>query len=170
MPLHSLDLVFSPAHDAAIRERWDALERAGLPNLARHRGSSNAPHVTVLSAPRFEESVLQRARELFGTLLPCTLPVTGLVVLGRGPWVLAEALAVPAAVLTAVEDLRALQTDGPEESRPWVPHVTLAKRMDGPTVAQALEVLGATAAPEILEVTALRRWNPELRETTVEAP
>lgn len=170
MPLHSLDLVLSPAHDALIRERWDALERAGLPSLARHRGSSNAPHVTVLSATHFEESVLQRARELFGPLLPCALPVTGLVVLGRGPWVLAEALAAPAAVLTAVEDFRALQTGNPEEPRPWVPHVTLAKRMDAPAVARALEVLGATPAPDALEVTALRRWNPELWETTVEAP
>ena len=170
MPLHSLDLVIAPGDDALVRARWDALNRAGLPSQARHRSSSNAPHLTVVSAPGFSEAVLRRARELFGPLLPFVVPVTGLTVLGRGPYVLAESLAVPPAVLGAVAELRSLLPEQRTLSGPWVPHVTLGTRLDAPAVGRALEVLGDVAPPRSLDVTALRRWDPDAREVTVEVP
>ncbi|MCT1545048.1 MULTISPECIES: 2'-5' RNA ligase family protein [Kocuria] len=170
MPLYSLDLVLAPGDDALVRARWDALDRAGLPSQARHRSSSNAPHLTVVSAPGFSEAVLQRARELFGPLLPFVVPVTGLTVLGRGPYVLAESLAVPPAVLGAVAELRALLPEQRTPAGPWVPHVTLGTRLDAPAVGRALEVLSDVAPPRSLDVTALRRWDPDAREVTVEVP
>lgn len=167
MPAHSLDLVLSPEHDRAVRTRWDALHEAGLPSLATHRSSSNAPHVTVLTAPGFEDAVLERARSLFRPVLPDALPVTGLTVLGSGPFVLAEALAVPPALHTAVAELRRMSGG---DDRPWVPHVTLATRLDAAAVGRALEVLSGVAPPRALEAVALRRWDPDRRETTTEVP
>ena len=167
MPAHSLELLLSPEHDWVIRTRWDALHKAGLPSLATHRGSSNAPHLTVLAAPGFEDDVLERARSLFRPLLPGPLPVTGLTVLGSGPFVLAEALAVPPALHTAVLELRRLCGG---DDRPWVPHVTLATRLDAAAVGRALEVLSCVAPPGALDAVALRRWDPDRRETTVEVP
>ncbi|MDO4918329.1 2'-5' RNA ligase family protein [Kocuria sp.] len=168
MPAHSLDLVLTPEHDRWIRDRWDALHAAGLPSLAGHRGSSNAPHLTVVAAANLPEPALDRARELFTGILPCELPVTGLTVLGSGPFVLADSLAVPSALLSAVEELGALCAQDSRPRRPWVPHVTLAKRLDAAGVARALEVLGDVAPPAALRLTALRRWDPDRRETTVE--
>ncbi|RLY94315.1 2'-5' RNA ligase family protein [Kocuria tytonicola] len=167
MPAHSLDLVLAPEHDRAVRARWDALREAGLPSLATHRSSSNAPHLTVLAAPDFEEAVLERARSLVRPLLPCPLPVTGLTVLGSGPFVLAEALAVPPDLHTAAAELRRMCGG---DDRPWVPHVTLAKRLDAAGVGRALEVFSDVAPPQALEAVALRRWDPDRRETTVEVP
>ena len=167
MPAHSLDLVLAPEHDRAIRARWNALHDAGLPSLATHRGSSNAPHVTVLAAPDFEDAILERARSLFRPVLPGALPVTGLTVLGSGPFVLAEALAVPPALHTAVGELRRMCGG---DDRPWVPHVTLSKRLDAAAVGRALEVLSGVAPPQALEAVALRRWDPDRRKATVEVP
>ena len=167
MPAHSLDLVLAPEHDRAVRARWDALHAAGLPSLTTHRSSSNAPHLTVLSAPGFENAVLQDARELLRPLLPILLPVAGLTVLGSGPFVLTEALAVPPGLHTAAAELRRMCGG---ENRPWIPHVTLAARLDATAVGRALEVLSDVPAPRALEAVALRRWDPDRRETTVEVP
>ena len=83
---------------------------------------------------------------------------------------LAESLAVPPAVLGAVAELRSLLPEQRTLSGPWVPHVTLGTRLDAPAVGRALEVLGDVAPPRSLDVTALRRWDPDAREVTVEVP
>jgi len=41
----------------------------------------------------------------------------------------------------------------------WLPHVTLARRMERDRVGRAVEVLGHGDA--LLTLTALRRWDPE---------
>ncbi|RKQ37028.1 2'-5' RNA ligase family protein [Kocuria tytonis] len=170
MPAHSLDLVLTAADDALIRARWSALQDAGLPSLAAHRGASNAPRLTVVTAPAFSEDVLERTRALFTGLLPCSLPVPGLTLLGSGPYVLAQSLAAPSDLVAAVEELQRLTADPARPPRPWAPHVTLAKRLDAAAVGRALEVLDDVAAPGTLEVTALRRWDPQRGVTSTVVP
>jgi hypothetical protein len=41
----------------------------------------------------------------------------------------------------------------------WLPHVTLARRLDRADVPAALEVLGH--ADVVLSLTTVRRWDPE---------
>jgi hypothetical protein len=47
VPLHSVEPLLDAATDAAVRLEWTTLAEAGLPSLATHRGSGNAPHVTL---------------------------------------------------------------------------------------------------------------------------
>ncbi|WP_270239208.1 2'-5' RNA ligase family protein [Kocuria marina] len=167
MPAHSLDLVLSPASDDLIRSRWAALHGAGLPSLATHRGASNAPHITALSTPALPEHVLDRSRELFSTLLPCSVDVAGLLILGHGPFVLAESVIVPSGVTGAVRELERIAAESRPQARPWVPHLTLGKRLTAAQVGEALDVLADVPTPRTVEVTGLRRWDPEHRVTAM---
>ncbi|MGK4217320.1 2'-5' RNA ligase family protein [Kocuria marina] len=167
MPAHSLDLVLSPASDDLIRSRWAALHEAGLPSLATHRGASNAPHLTALSAPSMPEHVLDRSRELFSELLPCSVDVPGLLVLRHGPFVLAESVIVPPGVTEAVRELERIAAESRPQARPWVPHLTLGKRLTAAQVGEALDVLADVPTPRTVEVTGLRRWDPEHRVTAM---
>ena len=143
--------------------------------------------MTVLSGASFPDEVLRRARRRFEELLPRALPVTGLQILGGGPWVLAESVAAPPRLGAAVAELHALaagaERDSPQQvrpgperptatprPRPWVPHVTLGKRLDAAALARALEVLREVPAPEALEAVALRHWDPHRQETTQLVP
>lgn len=167
MPAHSLDLVLSPASDDLIRSRWAALHAAGLPSLATHRGASNAPHITALSTPALPEHVLDRAREVFSTLLPCSVDVAGLLILGHGPFVLAESVIVPPEVTEAVRELERIAAEYRPQARPWVPHLTLGKRLSAAQVGRALGLLSAMPAPRTVEITGLRRWDPDQRVTAM---
>lgn len=167
MPAHSLDLVLSPASDDLIRSRWAALHGAGLPSLATHRGASNAPHITALSAPSMPEHVLARAREVFSALLPCSVDIPGLLVVGHGPFVLAESVIVPPGVTEAVRELERIAAESRPPARPWVPHLTLGKRLTASQVGRALEVLADVPAPRAVEIAGLRRWDPDQRVTAM---
>ena len=167
MPAHSLDLVLSPVSDELIRTRWAALHEAGVPSLATHRGASNAPHITALSSPMLPAEVLERSRELFSTLLPCSADIPGFLVLGHGPFVLAEAAIVPPGVAQAALELGRLVAGAHASARPWVPHLTLGKRLTAAQVQRALEVLGSVPALPSVEITGLQRWDPDQRVTAM---
>jgi 2'-5' RNA ligase len=46
---------------------------------------------------------------------------------------------------------------------PWVPHVTLARRLRTGDVEPALAVLADVPAPHVATAVALRRWDPDRR-------
>ena len=170
MPVPSLDLVLAPDDDAAIRTQWDALAAAGLPSQARHRSTSNAPHLTVVAAPALiderpaeqapaDRAALEPAVAALVASLPVRVPLAGLVLLGRGPYALAH-LATPADELRrAVHDVR--RAVG--EREPWLAHLTLARRLPAPQAGDALQALTDAGRVEAVTLAGLRLWDPATR-------
>lgn len=107
MALHALELTLDPASDVMVRRLWGLLAAAGLPSQARHTGATNAPHLTVASAPAIASTVEQDATVLLGPLLPARMPVAGLTVLGRRRLTLALLVTPGPAVVAAVHQIRA---------------------------------------------------------------
>lgn len=169
MPAHSLDLTFAPQDDSVFRDRWQALRAAGLPSLADHRGAFNAPHITVLAAARIPADVLDRARAHFSDALPLPLALNGVVVLGSGPFILAEHVIAPPEMHGIVGQWQRRVDGNSRWLRPWTPHVTLAKRLSASQVGRALGVLHDRPAPTTVTATELRRWDPEQKTSTREA-
>jgi 2'-5' RNA ligase len=162
--MQSLDLVFDDATDARIRHDWQLLADAGLPSQAHHAGSSNAPHVTLLSRVTL---VMPHASVL--TALPLRVTLGGPVVLGHG---VRRVIARP--VLSSPELSRfhrALDgSAGPGDGGPfdapgdWMPHVTLARGVPQEHVGRALELFdGVEIAASLI---ALRHWDSVTRTLT----
>lgn len=154
---HALELVLGPEDEAAVRERWQRLESAGVGSGARHRGATHRPHVTVVSGPAPTPEVLAAAVDLWRVHLPADLAVAGLVLLGGARPALADLLVVDAAVVAAQQ--RTHRAWAGSDARAWVPHVTLAPRLGPDEVATALTAL-RHGIPR-LRAEGLRWWDPD---------
>lgn len=160
MPDHALELSFDTDSHAAVEAQWQALADAGLPSQAEHRSMTNAPHLTLVAASPISHGVLAPARDLVLPLLPATLAVRGLVVLGEGPRVTLAHLVEPdEALAEATARLRALVPW--VRHAVWTPHVTLARRLPRHRLAEALAALDANRIRR-LTATRLRWWDPDL--------
>jgi 2'-5' RNA ligase len=184
--VQSVELVLDEALDARVRTQWRALAAAGLPNLGRHTGTSNRPHLTLVVAtgvgPEHEErlvTALGDATPDGGASVPLPVLLGGYVVFGTHRHVLAR-LVVPTAALLALQARTWAAWDGvlqrPDTVTPgrWTPHVTLAKHLTDTQVGQALTALragpGADAdrpgRPDRTDqghAVAVRRWDGERR-------
>ena len=160
MPLQTLDLTFSPDDDAAVRAQWRALRDEDVPSLADHRGASNAPHLTLLSAQQIPDEAVRFAELAFSAALPITVEIAGTALFGAHKFVLAHLIAPSAGLRTMVERVAALVPGGAFGSASWTPHVSLANRLTAQQVARALDALAAVPRPDKLTVHALRRWDP----------
>ena len=163
MPDHALELTLDPTDDALVRAWWAALPDAGLPSQARHRGPTNAPHVTVAAAPAIAPEAARAAAAGLAALLPLRVPLAGHVVFGLGPVTLAALLAAPPALVDAAA--RAAHLVGDPRAGGWVPHLTLARRLRAEQLETALTALAACRhedAPPPAEVTltGIRHWDP----------
>lgn len=158
MPRQSLELVPDGAGREAVRAVWRRLSEAGLPSLADHRGQSNEVHLTVVEADDLEGAP-DRARGALLPLLPLELPVTGATVLGVRRLAAVLTLDVPSTLTAAVEALRAGLDVPPDHV--WLPHVTLARRLDMDTASSVLAAVGDL--PATLTFTELRHWDPASR-------
>lgn len=162
---HALELVLDEAGDLDVRQRWARLEDAGVPSLARHAGVTHRPHVTLLSGPRPSGEVLDMAGEGVAQRLPVSLDVAGLGLLGApGRSTLAELVGAPGWLRAAQEELLGLWPGA--DPRPWVPHLTLARRLPPASVAVALEALEALhdstpPGPTQRRLVGLRWWDPD---------
>jgi len=161
-PLHSLELVPDAEGQAAVRRDWQALRDAGLPSQLDHRGPTNAPHVTVLAAPAIDREAERLAAELFAPLLPARVRASGLVLFGGRRVTVARVVDVEEPLLEAVVRVRAAVRDLPRQG--WLPHVTLARRLDRADVQRAVDLLGHDDV--VLSLACLRRWDPDAREVT----
>jgi len=154
--LHALELLLDADGDAAVRRDWQLLRDAGLPSQLDHRGATNAPHVTLVAGPTVLPAE-DRAVELLASLLPAPARVSGLLVLGGRRVTVAWALEVPDALLSAAIEVRRLLPDHPH--RGWLPHLTLARRVERDEVHAVVATLGHGDA--VLTLETLRRWDPD---------
>ncbi|MFI5496751.1 2'-5' RNA ligase family protein [Actinoplanes sp. NPDC051859] len=132
--MHTVELLLDPQLERHVRELWDRLHDAGLPSLATHRHRSNRPHLTVITAAT-----------LTGVpSIPLPLPVE------LGPVrFLGRALIRSVTPSTALDDLHgscwsALRDADPwPDPQHWVPHVSLALKVDPEHQVAALALLAA---------------------------
>jgi hypothetical protein len=158
--VHSVELVFDPDTEAAVRDIWDGLREAGIPSQA----PASRPHATLTVAERIDKEVdglLVGLADRFP--LPCRIGAP--LLFGRSQLILTR-LVVPTAELL---DLHAQvyrlclphQAPGPmANSLPgqWTCHVTLARRLHGNQLGRALRIAGRPS--EIVgQVVGLRRWD-----------
>lgn len=181
MPLQSVELVLDAATDQAVRGLWQALAEAGLPSQADHRGPTNAPHVTLAAVP-VVSAAAEEALVPLAARLPLQLELAAPALLGeRRPALVlpvrpgAELDRLHADVDSALAADRAVPAggavagdgpgvpDGGDAELPWVPHVTLARRLRPEVCGAALALVQSLDSPTAAIGTALRRWDPELR-------
>ena len=162
--MHHVELLLDPAAEAAVRADWDRLREAGLPSLADHRSSSNRPHVTMTVVADWSVAGAEAAGDV---LREVTLPVElgPLVCFGAGPWVLVRLIVPTAELLGLHRDV--VHVVGPVSSwfcevGRWVPHVSLAHRLDAGQLAAAVELLSPVpVAGAVLQQA--RHWDSEAR-------
>lgn len=155
--MHALELLPDDAGCDVVRRDWQALRDAGLPSQLDHRGATNSPHVTVVAAPALRAEDEQRAVELVAALLPVQVRPAGVALLGGARVSLVRVIDVPDALVRAVLDLRGGVPDVQHVG--WLPHVTLARRLDRADVPAALEAVGHEDA--VITLASLRRWDPD---------
>lgn len=160
--LHALELVPDEAGQDVVRRDWQALHDAGLPSQLDHRGLTNTPHVTVVSAPLLPESAVDVARARLGSMLPVRARTAGLLLLGGRRVTVARVLDIEDDVVRRVLAVRVQVPD--RQHVGWLPHVTLARRLDRDAAQRAIDVLGHHDVQ--LTLTELRRWDPELGAVT----
>lgn len=164
---HSVELLFDPGTDAAIRRDWATLADAGLPSQADHRSPSNRPHVTLAAASRIGPAVDEGLRGVAG--LPMGCRVGAPLVFGSGRFTLVRSIVASAELLTLhafVDAVCLPHTPGEPyaHTRPgrWTAHATLARRLTGPELVAALAALDT--ADLVGSFTGLRRWDGDARK------
>ncbi|OBI84282.1 2'-5' RNA ligase family protein [Mycobacterium sp. E740] len=162
--VHSVELVFDPDTEAAIRRIWDDLRDAGI----RSQAPASRPHVTLTVAERIDPSVDELLRSLTDRFpLPCRIGAP--LVFGRTQLILTR-LIVPTAELLALHadvyrlSLPHMQPGPMTNSAPgqWTGHTTFARRVQGNQLDRALRIAGRPS-----EITGsfvgLRRWDGNAR-------
>ena len=155
--LHAFELLPDEAGRDAVLRDWQALSDAGLPSQLDHKGMTNTPHVTVLTAATLGDEHDGHAVACLQAVMPVEARASGLALLGGSRVSVVRLLDVPDELTAAVLRLRA---QVPNIQHPgWLPHVTLARRVPRSEVPTALRVLGHDDMT--LRMTTLRRWDPE---------
>ena len=154
--MHTIELLPDEAGCEVVRREWQALHDAGLPSQLDHRGATNSPHLTVVAAPALGPADERPTLELLGPLLPAEVRIAGIGLLGGSRVTLVRLVDVPDPLFRAVLELRG-RVDGVQHPG-WLPHVTLARRINRADVPAALDVLGHDDV--VLTVATLRRWDP----------
>jgi len=164
MALHALELVPDEAGMAAVRQDWQRLRDAGLPSQLDHAGATNAPHLTVVSAPELPDAAMDVASARLGSLLPVQARSAGLMLLGGQRLSVARAVDIDDDVVRRVLAVRVQVPDRAHLG--WLPHVTLARRLAREDAQRAVDALGHDDV--VLTFSLLRRWDPDAgRVTTV---
>ncbi len=155
--LHAFELLPDEAGRDAILRDWQALTDAGLPSQLDHKGMTNTPHVTVLTAPALGVEHDAMAVSVLHPALPVLARASGIALLGGNRVSIVRLLDVPDELTSFVIRLR---TTVPQIQHPgWLPHVTLARRVPRSEVPSALGVLGHDDLA--LRLVELRRWDPD---------
>jgi 2'-5' RNA ligase superfamily len=158
--VHSVELVFDPDTEAAVRHIWDELREAGIPSQA----PASRPHATLVVAERIDPAVDELLRML-GERFPFPCRIGAPLFFGRTKAVLAR-LVVPTTALLHVhaEVYRMCLPHLDPGSKPntlpgdWTAHVTMARRIVPAQMGRAVRIVGK---PSELRgaVVGLRRWD-----------
>lgn len=162
--VHSIELVFDPGSETAIRRIWENLAAAGIPSQA----PASRPHVTLVVAEHIAPDV-DAVLEPLVQRLPLACTVGASLLFGKSNAILTR-LIVPTAELL---DLHAQvyrcclphMTPAPVPNclpGQWTPHTTLARRVGGHQLGRALRIAGRPAQLDGSFV-ALRRWDGKAR-------
>ncbi len=160
----TVELLLDAANDARVRDEWRRLAEAGLASQARHRGETNAPHVTLTAVPVIDAAAEQPILEVCRAALPLDVALGPLHVFGDDPVVLVRLLAAtdPLRELHAAVAARVVLPEGslvaPER---WTPHVTLAHRMPRDQLDRARAALSEEGYD--VRLARARRWDSEAR-------
>ncbi|ABL82285.1 MULTISPECIES: 2'-5' RNA ligase family protein [unclassified Nocardioides] len=162
--LHALELVPDDDGLRAVHGEWQRLRDAGLPSRLDHLRPTDQPHITVVSAPVLPDDAIDVARARLGSLLPVRARAAGLLLLGGARLTIARAVDIDDDVVRRALAVRVQVPD--RQHVGWLPHVTLARRVERSDVQRAIEVLGHEDV--VLTLTELRRWDPDAgRVTTI---
>lgn len=154
----SIELLFDPATEAAVRAEWDALAAHGMSSLARHTSESNRPHVTLLARTdlaRFDaHALLDRP--------PFDVTLSAPLLFGAGERrVLARSIVPTAEMLDTHAAVHAVARGGDDAPHTapgaWTPHVTLARRLRVVDLAAAIDHVGEEMYGRAV---GLRLWDP----------
>jgi 2'-5' RNA ligase superfamily len=158
--VHSVELLFDPETEAAVRRIWDGLRDAGIPSQA----PASRPHVTLTVAERIDPAVDSLLAELTARFpFPCRVGAP--LLFGRSKVVLAR-LVVPTTELLEVHaevhrlSLPHLQPGPMANALPgqWTGHATMARRVVPAQLGRALRIAGRPS--EIAGgFVGLRRWD-----------
>lgn len=160
--LHTLELVPDDAGQDAVRRDWQLLRDAGLPSQLDHATPTNTPHVSVVAAPSLPDAAIDVAQTRLGGLLPIQARAAGLLLLGGTRVTIARAVDIDD---DAVRRVLAVRVQVPDRQHlGWLPHVTLARRVERGLLPQLLDVLGHEDV--LLQLTELRRWDPDKKFVT----
>jgi hypothetical protein len=166
---HSIELLFDPDTEAAIRRGWEDLAAAGLPSQGAVTSATNRPHVTLAAADRIDPQVDSLLTPL-GRLLPMPCRLGGTLLFGQRKPVLARLVVPSAELLSAHAQVHRLSVGhlmpGPFAHvlpGQWTPHVTLARRIDPELLPRALAVLGGHGGDIDARFVGLRRWDGDNR-------
>jgi 2'-5' RNA ligase len=156
----AIELLLDPAADAAVRREWAELRALGLPTQADNSSPTNAPHLTLVAGALADGALDELAGHLVASLLPAHAVLGRLTLLGDARLTLARAVELDAVLMEAVLELRAEATrrDPRVSRRPWVPHVSLARRLTSEQAATATTAL-SPLAPLPVTLTQARRWD-----------
>lgn len=162
--VHSVELTFDDATDAAVRRIWDDLTAAGVRSQAAVTSPSNRPHVTLTVAKDIADGVNKALRPIAGRLpLYCRLGAP--MLFGSATFTVVR-LVVPCAELLAlhaeVHDVclphmspGPLRHAGPGQ---WAPHVTLARGVS-PEQLPSIMALPTVSRGIDATVVGLRHWD-----------
>ncbi|MFI7576656.1 2'-5' RNA ligase family protein [Micromonospora sp. NPDC049497] len=145
--MRTVELVCSPALEAAVRAAWERLAAAGLPSLAGNTHPTNRPHLTLAAVDDFPPGAAARLGALFAEVLPLPVKLVDLQVLnGSAPlvWSIRPDPSLTALHAAVWEVLRDADGHHPWHSPGrWRPHISLALRFRNADAALARAVVGA---------------------------
>jgi hypothetical protein len=158
--VHSVELVFDPDTEAAVRHIWDGLREAGIPSQA----PASRPHATLTVAERIDPEVDELLAGLTDRFpLPCRIGAP--LLFGRAKVVLARLVVPTTELLDVHAEVHRLclphLSPGPMPNAlpgQWTGHITLARRVVPGQLGRALRIAGKPT--EIRgNIIGLRRWD-----------
>lgn len=162
--VHSVELLFDPDTEAAVRRSWGELRAVGV----QAQAPAARPHVTLTVADRIDDTVLPTLVGLAGAF-PFEVRIGAALVFGRSTAILAR-LVVPS--LELLELHAEVSRRAAPHLRPgpmphtvpgdWTPHVTLARQVSPDRLVTALAIAGRPADITAM-VSGLRLWNGHAR-------